>query len=77
MARFQLHLRAGFGLTRGSFLGRFSVFFFYVPVAGGISSSLKYSIDDNNNFRNWKISLVDSLITVWLTPLVDSLQLGD
>ena len=48
MARFhfQLHLRAGICLTRGSFFGRFSVFF-----AGGISSSLKYNIDMHSNFK--------------------------
>ena len=46
MARFQFHLQAGFGFTRGSFGGRFSVFFLLCPrVAGEISSSLKYNID--------------------------------
>ena len=60
MARFQLHLRAGFGFTRGSFLGRFSVFFFYVPVAGGISSSLKYSIDIQEKYDFEEFNLNDS-----------------
>ena len=49
IAKFQLHLRAEFGHVRAqrdilrSILG---VFFFYVPVAGEISSSLKYNIDN-------------------------------
>ena len=43
MARFQLHLRVGIGVTRRSFFGQS-----FFNVAGGISSILKYSIDNTN-----------------------------
>ena len=42
------YLRAEIGQARlleGHFLVDFQCFFFYVAVAGGISSNLKYSID--------------------------------
>ena len=85
MAKFQFHLRAGFGFTRGSFLGRISVFFLLCPsVAGEISSSLKYNIDMVHYFslplnrQSNRSSVPNNLFTVDLQDVFDSRRLtGD
>ena len=51
IARFKLHLRAKIGQVAGSVFGPFLVFFLYVPVAGRISSSIKYNIDKSIEYR--------------------------